>query len=159
MCVIIAALVFALTVSLAFTDIFALSEDGTQVRVSVPQGAAKGEISALLKESGLIRSRILFHLYTALRGKEVRSAGVPCEIPKNSGYDGICRILALGSAGERTQVRVVIPEGSSVEKIMEIVCDGHGICTREEFTNEVQNGDFSKYSFQKIRREQAPALI
>lgn len=144
--IIISVLLSALAIFL-FNEAFALTADDSEVTVTVKKDASKSEISKLLKENGLIKSRTWFHIYTAIRGKEVKSDGDTYVIKKSSGYDAICRILAYGSKGEHTQIRVVIPEGCSVDGIMEIVCDKYGICSREEFADTVQNGNFSKYSF------------
>ena len=140
-------LLSALALFLA-NDTFAVTYPSETVSVNVPKDATKSEISKILKGSGLIKSRIWFHTYTALRGKDVSSSGEnPYHISKSSGYDAICRILKNGSTEENTQVRVSIPEGMNIDGIMEIVCDEYGICSKEEFVDAVQNADFSKYPF------------
>jgi UPF0755 protein len=146
---VLAAIILCALICFVFFDAFALGKDDGTVSVNIPQDASKRQIAQILKENGLIESKILFSVYTCLKGKEVRSAGLTCEIPKSVGYDGICRILKNGNEGKRTEIKVVIPEGSSIEGIMDIVCNTHAICSRDEFTDAVQNGDFSGYDFVK----------
>ena len=144
----ISVVLSALTLFL-LNDAFAVTADNTTVTVQIPANAKKSDVSNVLKEQGLIKSRVWFHIYTALRGKKIAPKQDIYYIPKNSGFDGICRILNYGSEISRTEIKVTIPEGSSVEGIMEIICDRHSICSRAEFTDALQNGDFSKYSFVK----------
>lgn len=139
----------ALIAILLINDAFAITAPSDEVTVTVPENSTKSDVAKILKENGLIKSRAWFSVYTALRGKEVAPKGDTYVIPKNSGFDAICRILAYGNGGTLSEVRVVIPEGSSIEGIMQIICDEHGICSREDFTDTVQNGDFSGYSFVK----------
>ncbi len=128
-------------------DAFAINAPNESVTIAIPENSTKGEISKILKEQGLIKSRAWFHVYTALRGKEVKNTQTTYTLQKNSGFDGICLALESGSTMPLTEIKVTIPEGCTVEAIMEILCDTHGICSREDFINTVQNGNFSKYSF------------
>ncbi len=147
--VIAIAILLTVIAILLINDAFAITAPSDEVTVTIPESSTKSEVARILKENGIIKSRTWFSVYTALRGKEVTPKGDTYVIPKNSGFDAICRILAYGSSGSNTEIRVAIPEGSSIEGIMEIVCDQHGICSRQEFINTVQNGNFSGYSFVK----------
>lgn len=145
--VVIVAAVLSTVAMLLLFDAFAIGRDDTSVSITVPKDAKKSEIAGILKENGLICSKTWFSLYTSLRGKEVKASGGEYEIPKSSGFDGICLILSGRQAGVRSEVKVSIPEGSTVDDIIEIVCEKHKICSKEEFADTVQNGDFSQYSF------------
>lgn len=128
-------------------DAFAITAGTQDVTVNIPLGASQKQVGQILKENGLIKSRLWFDTYLALRGKKLSVNGTDFVINKGSGFDGIYRTLALGKKEKRTEKRVVIPEGSTVEDIMKIICDDHGIVTRQELTDVIQNGDFSKYDF------------
>lgn len=128
-------------------DAFAITAEDKEVEISIPEGADDGDIAKILKENGLIKSKLWFRAYLSLRGKELAPFGSSYTVPLGSGFDGIHRILNYGSPKTSVQVRVSIPEGSTVDDIAEIICQKHGICSREEFIDTVRSGDFSKYEF------------
>lgn len=148
---------FALTVAVALSltaiisflvnDAFALTADGREVEVKIEKGSSEKEIADVLKDSGLIKSKTWFRLYTKLRGRTLTNTESSYVIPAGSGFDGIYHILKNGSPDSHVQLRVVIPEGTNIDGIMETVCEKYGICTKDEFIDEIENGDFSKYSF------------
>ena len=128
-------------------DAFAITAPNETAVISIPEGSSAKEVTKLLKDNGLIKSGLWFRTYLALRGKDISPKGDVYRIPMSSGFDGIHRILTYGSRAETSQVRISIPEGSSIDDIMRIICDENGICSRAEFIDTVQNGDFSRYSF------------
>ena len=133
-------------------DAFAITAPDGDVTVVIPEGSSDKEISDILKDSGLIKSRLWFRAYLKLRGKDIEPKGESFRIPYGSGFDGIHRIINFGSSAELSEVRVSIPEGSTTEDIMRLICDKNGICSREDFTETMKNGDFSKYSFLPTER-------
>jgi UPF0755 protein len=138
---------------LLINDAFAITAQRGEANVNIPLGSTDGEIADVLKDAGLIKSRLWFRAYLDLRGKELIPKGEDFRIPYGSGFDGIHRILNYGSEPSLTEVRVSIPEGATVEDIMRIVCDGYGICSRVDFAETMKNGDFSKYAFLPTERE------
>ena len=144
-----AAVALALTAVIVFLadDAFALTANDSEVEISIPKGSTDAQIAQVLKDNGLIKSKLWFNAYTKLRGRSLTDTGDTYVIPTGSGFDGIYRILTYGSPESHVQLRVVIPEGTNIQGIMDIVCDKYGICSRDEFLREVENGDFSKYSF------------
>ncbi len=144
-----AAILIAAAAVFLVNDAFAISKTNEPVTVHIPENSSKSDIAKILKKEGLIKSRAWFSVYTAMRKKDVKNTKQVYTLQKNSGFDGICLALKSGGGQSLTEVKVTIPEGSSVDAIMQIICDEHGICSREEFVNTLQNGDFSKYTFTK----------
>lgn len=145
-----------LTVSLALSalliflanDAFAITAKSGEESIYVSAGDGAKEIANALKESGAIKSRTWFRTYLAIRGKSLDGVKEGSyTVSKTDGFDGIHRRLTGKVRRKRSEVTVVIPEGSTVEDILTIVCDNKGICTREELTDVIQNGDFSRYDF------------
>lgn len=128
-------------------DAFAITATDEEVTLTVPSECSKKEAAKILKDNGLIKSRIWFSLYTSLRGKSVSPEKGSYVIKKSGGFDAICQILSGGNDASREEIRISIPEGSDIDKIASVVCDKYGICDKNEFINEVQNGDFSEFSF------------
>lgn len=130
-------------------EAFAITREGEPLEVDISPGASVKEAAALLKERGVIKSALWFRAYLALRGKNGLCSGGRYSLAGNLGYDGIYRELMKGWEREHVSVTVLIPEGSTVEDIIDIICVKHGISNKEEMLYEIENGDFSKYSFIK----------
>ena len=127
-------------------DAFALTADGGKTEIVIPQGANGEDAAKILKENGLIRSKTWFKLYNRLRGRELKVKSGTFAVPNGSGFDGIVRILSGEGQSARTEVRVVIPEGSTVRGIVGI-CEELGLSSHADFTNEALCGDYSRYEF------------
>ena len=128
-------------------DAFAITAKNEDVQVEIPDGATLREASAILKENGLIKSRAWFSAYLALRGKNAQCVGGNYVLNKTIGFDGIYRALTKGQTKKHVSVTVSIPEGSTFEDIINIICEKNGISSREEMIETVNHGDFSKYKF------------
>ena len=143
-----AGLLIAIGVMFLACDAFALRRPEGTVTLELTEKPDSDVIAEKLKEKGLITSKLWFKTYLKLRHKDFESTQPGSyEIPFGSGFDGIHRILSTGDKQKRTQVKVTIPEGSTVKDIIRIICDDYGICTEKELTEEIQNGDFSEYDF------------
>lgn len=129
-------------------DAFAVTAESGEVTVSVSEGESARDIARSLKRSGAVKSGTWLRIYLAMRGKSldgVKSGSYT--LSKTGGFDGIYRCLTSETRRKRTEVTVVIPEGSTVEDVLTIVCDDNGICSRDELVETIRNGDFSKYDF------------
>lgn len=141
-----AVLLSALVLFLA-NDAFAITAKNEETSVTVSDGDTVWQASAALKKSGLIKSRAWFSAYLALRGKGKECVGGNYVLNKTVGFDGIYRAITSGNKKKRVSVTVVIPEGSTIDDIINIVCEQNGISSREEMIEAVNYGDFSKYKF------------
>jgi UPF0755 protein len=113
--------------------------------ISIPEGANSKEISEILKENGLIKSKSYFlaRLYfSPYRGK-LRYGTF--KLDKNSSVNTIFERLSKDGAKKNT-ISVTIPEGYSVEMIEDRLCE-LGICTKSEF--ETALGESYDYDFLK----------
>ncbi len=145
----VSAVLSALLIFLA-NDAFAITAESGEESIYVSEGDGAREISGALKRSGVIKSKTWFRTYLAVRGKSLDGVKEGSyTVSKTDGFDGIYRRLTGKVRRKRTEVTVVVPEGSTIEDILTIVCDNKGICERDELIDAIQNGDFSKYDFVK----------
>lgn len=109
--------------------------------ISIPEGANSVEISEILKDNGLIRSRAYFlgRLYfSSYRGK-LRYGKF--KIDKSSFIRSIFKTLSQDGE-KRPTVSVTIPEGFSVEMIEDRLVS-MGLCTKSEFEEALkENYDY-----------------
>lgn len=143
-----AGLLLSLVLMFLACDAFALTKPEGTVTIELTDKPDTDSLADKLKENGLITSKLWFKTYLKLRNKDFESTEPGSyDIPLGSGFDGIHRILSVGDKVKRIQVKVTIPEGSTVKDIIKIICEDYGICSEEELTEEIQNGDFSEYDF------------
>ena len=120
--------VIVIAISIGFASRFFARGTAT---VTIPNGANSVEISKILQDNGIIKSRTYFlaRLYfSPYRGK-LRYGTF--EIKRNSLLNTVFEILSKDGAQKET-VTVTIPEGYSVEMIEDKLI-GLGLCTKDEF--------------------------
>ena len=144
------AVVLSAAVIFLSREIFALGSDkrtGEGSEIIFERDFSVSEAAKALKRNGIIGSENFFRLYAAIRQKNGGFAAGKYVISPSFGYDGILFRLRGGGSGKRTQLSVIVPEGSTVRDILRIICDENRICSREEMEKEIREGDFSEYSF------------
>lgn len=136
---------------LLFNDLCSLNKDYVEVTITVEEGDSVGDVAKKLKEAGLINYRgffkfcgIFFHA-----GKTID----PGEWKLNSDMDYRSLIqnmhdYELDKVNEDGWIKVVIPEGKTVNEIIDILTEA-GISTREELEDACANFEFQSYSFLK----------
>ena len=126
-----------------FTYTETTNEEGETVTVS---SADVGYVADQLEQNGIIEHKWLFQLFCGFTGgKEKMTAGT-YTLSTTMDYSAIIRNLSAKSSA-RTEVTVVIPEGSTLTQIFEIL-EENGVATVEELTDTAANYDF-KFSFLK----------
>ena len=136
---------------LLFNDLCSLNKDYVEVTITVEEGDSVGAVAKKLKDAGLINYRgffkfcgIFFHA-----GKTID----PGEWKLNSDMDYRSLIqnmhdYELDKVNEDGWIKVVIPEGKTVNEIIDILTEA-GISTREELEDACANFEFQSYSFLK----------
>lgn len=122
-----------------------IERDGTVVEFEVTQGSAASTIAANLEEAGLIKNKKSFlrDLNKSQYANSLRF-GV-YEIERGADHEEIIEILAKGG-NRKNAVNVTIPEGFSLEKIIERLVES-GLTSEEELYAAVEK-DYD-YSFLK----------
>lgn len=118
---------------------------GTTVTVTIPDGAGTETIAKILKENDLISSVFGFKLTSKLEGFDGTYKQGTYSIDTGMTKRQIMELLQSGKVAE--DLKLMVPEGYTVKQIAERAEEA-GICTAEEFLNEVNNGTFD-YDFLK----------
>lgn len=118
---------------------------GEQVEFVVEQGETPNQITAKLKEEGVIKSQLCFKVYLRRTGAAPSLQYGTFSLTKGMGYAEIVKQLQTVNKNVDT-VTVTFPEGSTAIQFANIL-EKSGLCTAEEFLQEANYGDFSDLSF------------
>lgn len=154
------ALVLAFLFLRGVMDIFALGKSDYPVRVTIEEYSGVSEIADVLYENGVIRYPTLFELWAILKNDTHRNfeAGEYIVSPAMN-YDALLDVF-VPSEYEHTEVTIKIPQGSSVDDVIDIFLE-NGIGTREGFAEVINHYEFDteKYWFLKELPENDPHRI
>ena len=139
---------------LAFGIIFAAADylgigfgrGSGECEVTISSGETTAEIAKDLKACGAIKSQYLFRLYVKLKHYDGKFRDGYHHFDSEAGYEAIAQeLMKNGESAKR--VKVTIVEGKNVDDIAKLL-EEKGVCTKEDFLNEVQEGSFD-YDFVK----------
>lgn len=113
---------------------------GEDVTIEVPEGASSKKVAAILHDAGLIQYEYAFVL--RIKESEYRGRIQPGTFTLNTGMNTMEMIETLCYVEPVKEVvdTLTIPEGYSIEQIA-AKCEEQGICSREEFLNEIESGN------------------
>lgn len=132
-------------------DVFALVKDDQETRIVVPENATVDDICKLLGEKKVISYPWVFKLYLKYRSdKEFEF--IPGEHTLNSKMNYTQIIQKLTTLySTRKQVRVVIPEGYTVDQIIDLLVE-NGIGSREKYVDAINNYPYKHEFVQELNK-------
>lgn len=149
-CLILVALFVALLIGLGvwgvsiINEITGSDEPGEEVTVSIAQGEGPTSIAETLAEAGVIKQPTVFRYYLRYKGAAGNLQYGEFVLQKGQSYDDI--IETLSQYVRRATVMVTFPEGITAIRFAELM-EENGLCTKDEFLEVANNGDFSQYDF------------
>ena len=145
LCIIIVSVGLAFGVIYAGADYMGIGFGrGSDVTIEIEQGMSTEQIAEELKEAGAVKIPLLFRVYTKFKHYDSQFKYGVYSFNTEAGYEAISQMLIEEGALAQS-VKVTIPEMSSIDDIAEIL-EENGVCTKSDFINEVQNGEFG-YDF------------
>ena len=145
LCIIIVSVGLAFGVIYAGADYMGIGFGrGSDVTIEIEQGMSTEQIAEELKEAGAVKIPLLFRVYAKLKHYDSQFKYGVYSFNTEAGYEAISQMLIEEGALAQS-VKVTIPEMSSIDDIAEIL-EENGVCTKSDFINEVQNGEFG-YDF------------
>lgn len=128
-------------------DIFTYSEETNEEGETVTVSKADVDyVADQLKQNGIIEYKWLFQLFCGFTGGREKMMPGTYTLSTSMDYSAIIRNLSAKSSA-RTEVTVVIPEGSTLAQIFAIL-EENGVATVEELNDAAANHDFN-FSFLK----------
>lgn len=113
---------------------------GEDVTVTIPKGASAKSVAKILHEAGLIDYEYAF--VKRIKESDYRGKLQPGIYTLNTGMNTMemIEILCYVEPVKTVVGTITIPEGFSIEQIA-ARCEEQGICTAEEFLEEVESGN------------------
>lgn len=106
------------------------------ISVTIEEGTSTYKIAEILKDEGVINSKLWFVLRLSFSGYKGKLQHGTFKFDENDSMGEIIKILATKGAKKNT-VTLTIPEGYSVERIKARVVE-MGLCTDSEFENALK---------------------
>lgn len=129
-------------------DVFALKKTERTAEIELGAYPTIIDVSNELANKGIIRYPSVFRLYARLKlhdGENFIPGTYVASSQQN--YDSLINML-LAQTGERRIVTIVIPEGYTVDEIIDLFLS-EGMGTKEGFVDAIENGEYD-YEFIKM---------
>ena len=103
--------------------------------INIAQGANTKQIAKILKEKKIIKSSLLFRIYIRILAVD---QSLKPGLYTFSGNENLKEVVQLLLNGNQTTIAVTIPEGTTINKVAEILQDA-SICKATDFIESVSN--------------------
>ncbi len=150
MVIMLAAVILSYVGITAGNDIFALVKEDVSFSVTVEESITVKELGNILEEKGVIKYPSVFKLYANLRKKTPAIEAGVYEVNSNMSYDQLIARFSNLNNKERTTVVVTIPEGYTIDQIVDLLVNKHSLSSKEELINAIQNYEFDYWFVERL---------
>ena len=145
--------IIAYNIIMMANDVFAFIKEPAAANVTIPENASIEQISQILYENKLIKYPKIFNFYINYRQKDKEWEFEPgiYQVSADTNYDDLIATFRKRAAA-RTAVRITIPEGFTVDQIIDEFVINNNIGSRDNFVKVINETDFSEllgYKFLK----------
>lgn len=140
---------FIITVA---NDVFAFVKADAQVEVVIPEYATLDQIADELHGKQIIKYPKMFVLYTIIRGRDDANykAGVYTVSPQQN-FDQLYYTFVERKTTTMTEISVTIPEGYTIDDMIKLFVEEHGMGTKEGFIDAIQNGVYDYWFLKELK--------
>lgn len=132
-------------------DVFAFVKSDEEIQISVPEGTTIKQLGEILAENGVIQYPDIFSLYADLRGKNPALIAGDYTVSPSMNYDQLINVVAKKVSTAKETVIVVIPEGYTVDQIIDTLVNKYNLSTREELVDAIQNYPFDYWFVDRLQ--------
>ena len=129
-------------------DLCALNKEYKEATIEVTQDDDMGSVTKKLKEAGLIEYKWFFRLFCAVANAEEKIGEGTYTLNTDMDYRALITGMVSKSGGSMTAdtVRVTIPEGYSVQQIIDLLVE-KGVSDKEDLEDAAMNYVYDDYDF------------
>ena len=126
----------------AANDVFAFMKDEREVQITTTgEDVTIAQLAGLLDKAEVIRYPKIFEIYAKVRKKDSNLIATTETVSPTMSYDELIAAFKKKKV-PRAEVKVTIPEGYTVDDIIELLTVEHGIGTRAGFEEAINNYDY-----------------
>ena len=134
----------------AANDVFAFMKDEREVVVSTTgENVTIAQLAKLLDKEDVIRYPKIFELYAKVRKKDSNLIATTETVSPSMSYDELIAAFKKKKV-PRAEVKVTIPEGFTVDNIIDLLTNEYGIGTRKGFEEAINNYDYDYWFVEEL---------
>ena len=146
--VFVAAVLLSVVVIIAANDVYAFVKPEGKVEIEIPEGAGIDELAEILADNRVVNYEFLFKTYAKIKNKDEGILAGTYTISPTMNYDAL---LAEFKEKPQTGVQwVTIPEGYTVDEIIDLLVNKHGIGDRERYIEVINEYDFDYWFIDEL---------
>jgi UPF0755 protein len=133
-------------------DVFAFVKADAQIEVVIPEYATLDQIADELHDKNVIKFPKIFVLYTMIRGNDPGKylSGV-YKVSPSQNFDELLYTFIERKSTGLTEISVTIPEGFTVDDIINLLVKEKGVGTKEGFIDAIQNAEYDYWFVQELK--------
>ena len=136
-------------------DVFAFVKDDFEVSITMSEATTLDEAADILHEKGVINYPGIFKFYSKLRKKTWQPISGECKVSPSMSYDALFAAFQYQKP-EATTVSITIPEGYTVDEIIDLFVNKYNIGTKEGFVDAIQNGEYDYWFVKELDNNAKP---
>lgn len=129
-------------------DLCALNKDYKEATIEITQDDDMGSVTKKLKDAGLIEYKWFFRLFCSIANAEEKIGEGTYTLNTDMDYRALITGMVSSSGGNMSAdtVRVTIPEGYSVQQIIDLLAE-KGVSDKEDLEEAAKNYVYDDYDF------------
>lgn len=152
--VIIISVFLALCIINIGNDVFSFVKSDEIVEVEIPEYATLDEVANILYMNDIIKYPTIFKLYAVAKESDNDFLAGTYQVNGMMNYE-----ILLDEFKEKPEtgtVDITIPEGYTIDEMIDLFVNGYGIGTREGFVDVIQNGEFDYWFIKELEENGIP---
>lgn len=146
--VIVVSVFLALCIINIGNDMFSFVKSDEMVEVEIPEYATLDEVTNVLYKNDIIRYPTIFKLYAVAKKSDTDFLAGTYTVNGMMNYETL--LDEFKEKPETGTVDITIPEGYTIDEIIDLFVEGYGIGSREGFVDVIQNGDFDYWFIREL---------
>lgn len=130
-------------------DVFAFRKTGEAIEITVDADLTVEALAEQLHEKGVIRYKQIFVFYAELRKKDEGFIATTETVSPSMSYDELLAAFKEKPKQPET-IRVTIPEGFTVDEIIDLFVNEYGVGSREGFVSAIQDYPFDYWFVKEL---------
>lgn len=148
--IIVIAVFLAIVIINVGNDIFSFVKSDEIVEVTIPEYATLDEVADILYKNDIIKYPTIFKLFAVAENADTDFLAGTYQVNGMMNYETL--LDEFNEKPESGTVDITIPEGYTIDEMIDLFVEGYGIGTREGFVDVIQNGEFDYWFVKELEQ-------